>query len=250
MATQYEMELGKLKYFLGIEVAYSKQVYQRRPIIKQLHRLLGEGMRVVHHVLKALIDDNSTMEMISIAKVQGKYLFVLHPENDPYTNDVAEGNDLDENEFEDFVEVDKVEEVGIAAKNYTGQKKDCNHYLRNKRGRPRNSILPTPTPIPPSENLGVVSDNDSLCEESYRFGINFREKRLSHSEYYSEDLDSDVDSDEDKGKSVKFPIFNMPKKMADYKLEVAHFLQPHHLYMGYSPGAKQRDRLFLTPLLC
>ncbi|RDX98829.1 hypothetical protein CR513_18201, partial [Mucuna pruriens] len=41
----------------------------------------------------------------------------------------------------------------------------------------------------------------------------FREKGLSDYKYYSEDLDSDVDSDEDKGKSRKFLIFNVPKKM-------------------------------------
>ncbi|RDX97559.1 hypothetical protein CR513_19646, partial [Mucuna pruriens] len=116
--------------------------------------------------LKTLVDDNGEIEMINITKAEGKiYLFVLHPVNDPCTNDVAEGSekkrdkdvaegsgqekDFDENEFDGFVEVDQVEEeVGIAAK--------------NKKG-------------------------------------------LSDSGYYSKDLDNDVDSDEDKDKCKRKP---------------------------------------------
>ncbi|RDY12154.1 hypothetical protein CR513_03081, partial [Mucuna pruriens] len=144
-------------------------------------------------------------------------------------------DDFDEEiDRDDLFEVE--EEVEIVAKNVKGSSlnKRLQPYIKGKRrkGRPRRSTLPTLTltPTPHSKNLGAVLDNDSLFEE---------EKGLSDSEYYFEDLDNDVDSDEDKGKSGKFPIFNMPKKMTDYKWEVdAYFVD------------KKQFKESLLPMLC
>ncbi|RDY13995.1 hypothetical protein CR513_01001, partial [Mucuna pruriens] len=147
-----------------------------------------------------------------------------------YVSSVQHKN-LNEDEFKTFVEVNQVEEeTMIVAKNVkrsnSKQKTTITAKGKMKRGRPRKSTLPTPTLTPPFENLSVVSDNDSLFEESCDIRKRYREKGISNMM-------------KTKVKVGKFPIFNMPKKMENYKWEVGTYFVD-----------KEEFKEALLPMLC